>query len=437
VPQRCDLREILQYFLDFRFISVRRRFEYQLELLLRRIHILEGFEIIFNGLDKALKLIRASSGKQDAAKKLMANFPLDEIQTMAILELQLYRISKLEINTIREELEEKRADADRIRRILASDKRLWKVVENELNELAAEFPEKRQTKLGSSEEITEFDPQAYIVRENTNVVVSREGWIKRVGRLKTKGETRELEKTRTREGDSVLAVAPGSTLNHVVFFSSDGVAYTLPIEQIPVSSGYGEPLSKHARMGDGAHLVAAITTDSRFTPEDKSTRKKPLPTPHVLIVTEKGQIMRISFSLFRTASTKAGRKYCRLAKEDRVVYAGLVEEAETMFIATKDARVLHCEIEEAALLSNAGKGVKGIRLEKGDHVMGALQLTRPSDCLRVVNTGGKKMTFGQMKYGVTSRGGKGVKTSQRSGFAEILYPPIEIVDWDELGDDEE
>ncbi|QDV15489.1 DNA gyrase subunit A [Gimesia panareensis] len=432
VPQRCDLREMLQYFLDFRFITVRRRFEYQLEQLERRIHILEGFEIIFNGLDKALKLIRASNGKQDAAKKLMANFPLDEIQTMAILELQLYRISKLEINTIREELEEKQAEAARIRRILASDKRLWKVVETELKELGEEFPEKRQTKLGSSDEITEFDPQAYIVKENTNVVVTREGWIKRVGRLKTKGETRELDKTRVREGDSVLDVAPGNTLDHVVFFSSDGVAYTLPIEQVPVSSGYGEPLSKHARMGDGASLVAAITTDARFTPEDKATRKQPIPTPHVLIVTEKGQIMRISFSLFRTASTKAGRKYCRLGKDDRVVYAGLVEDAETMFIATRDARVLHCEIEEAALLSNPGKGVKGIKLEKGDTVMGALQLTRPSDCLRVINTGGKKMTFGQMKYGVTSRGGKGVKTSQRSGFAEILYPPIEVVDWDEI-----
>lgn len=437
VPQRCDLREMLQYFLDFRFVSVRRRFEYQLELLEKRIHILKGFKIIFNGLDKALKLIRASSGKQDAAKKLMANFRLDEVQTMAILELQLYRISKLEINTIREELKEKQAEADRIRRILASNRRLWKVVENELNELAKEFPEKRQTKLGSSDEITEFDPQAYIVRENTNVVVSREGWIKRVGRLKTKGETRELDKTRVREGDSVLAVAPGSTLDHVVFFSSDGVAYTLPIEQVPVSSGYGEPLSKHARMGDGAQLVAAITTDARFTPEDKSTRRKPIPTPHVLIVTEKGQIMRISFSIFRTASTKAGRKYCRLGKDDRVVYAGLVEDAETMFLATKDARVLHCEIEEAALLSNAGKGVKGIKLEKGDQVMGSLQLSRPSDCLRVINTAGKKMTFGQMKYGVTSRGGKGVKTSQRSGFAEITYPPIEVIDWDELAEYEE
>ena len=436
VPRRCDLKEMLQYFLDFRFISVRKRFEYQLQLLERRIHILKGFAIIFNDLDKALKLIRASSGKQDAAKKLMANFPLDEIQTMAILELQLYRISKLEINTIREELAEKEAEAEKIRKILASDKRLWKVVENELKELADEFPEKRQTKLGSSEEITEFDPQAYIVRENTNVVVSREGWIKRVGRLKTKEGTQELAKTRTREGDSVLAVAPGSTLDHVVFFSSDGVAYTLPIEQVPVSSGYGEPLSKHARMSDGAVLVAAVTTDSRFTPEDKATKKQPLPTPHVLIVTEKGQFMRISFSLFRTASTKAGRKYCRLGKDDRVVYAGLVEDAETMFIATQDARVLHCEIEEAALLSNAGKGVKGIRLEKGDQVIGVLQLTRPSACLRVINTAGKKMTFGQMKYGVTSRGGKGVKTSQRSGFAEILYPPIEVVDWDELGDDE-
>jgi DNA gyrase subunit A len=432
VPQRCDLREMLQYFLDFRFITVRRRFEYQLEQLERRIHILEGFEIIFNGLDKALKLIRASNGKQDAAQKLMANFPLDEIQTMAILELQLYRISKLEINTIREELEEKRAEADRIRKILASDKRLWKVVETELKELGEEFPDKRQTKLGSSDEITEFDPSAYIVKENTNVVVTREGWIKRVGRLKTKSETRELDKTRVREGDSVLDVAPGSTLDNVVFFSSDGVAYTLPIEQVPVSSGYGEPLSKHARMGDGASLVAAITTDARFTPEDKATKKQPIATPHLLIVTEKGQIMRISFSLFRTPSTKTGRKYCRLGKDDRVVYAGLVDEAETMFIATKDARVLHCEIEEAALLSNAGKGVKGIKLEKGDAVMGALQLTRPSDCLRVINTGGKKMTFGQMKYGVTSRGGKGVKTSQRSGFAEILYPPIEVVDWDEI-----
>jgi DNA gyrase subunit A len=96
----------------------------------------------------------------------------------------------------------------------------------------------RRSELGSAEEIVEFDPAAYIVRENTNVVVTREGWIKRVGQMSS------VAKTRVREGDSVLTVVPGSTLDNVVFFGNDGIAYTLPIDQLPVSSGYGEPLAK-------------------------------------------------------------------------------------------------------------------------------------------------------------------------------------------------
>ncbi|MFN9720116.1 MAG: DNA gyrase subunit A, partial [Planctomycetota bacterium] len=100
VPRVLSLKELLQHFLDFRYETVRRRIEYQLAQLRKRIHILEGFAIVFDGLDKALKIIRASDGKKDAAKKLMAAFPLDELQTDAILELQLYRISRLEINDI-------------------------------------------------------------------------------------------------------------------------------------------------------------------------------------------------------------------------------------------------------------------------------------------------------------------------------------------------
>ncbi|HTN01402.1 MAG TPA: DNA gyrase subunit A, partial [Planctomycetaceae bacterium] len=128
VPARLNLVEMLQHFLTFRLATVRRRFEFQLRQLERRIHILEGFAIIFNDLDKALKIIRNSTGKRDAADKLMKAFPLDEEQTMAILELQLYRISQLEINTILEELAEKRKEADKIRKILASEKKLWGVV---------------------------------------------------------------------------------------------------------------------------------------------------------------------------------------------------------------------------------------------------------------------------------------------------------------------
>lgn len=426
VPDRLSLDRLLRYFLDFRFATVRRRFEYQLRQLEKRIHILEGFEIIFNGLDQALKIIRASSGKQDAAEKLMKVFPLDEIQTNAILELQLYRISKLEIDQIRQELEDKRAEAERIRKILASDKRLWKVVQTELEELAGMFPERRRTGLGSSDEIAEFDAAAYIVRENTNVVVTRDGWIKRVGRLA------KVESTRVREGDSVLDVLPGSTLDAVVFLASDGVAYTLPIDQVPPSSGYGEPLSKHVRMGDGVSIVGAVSTDPRFTPEDMTNGDESPPAPYLLIVTQNGQVMRFSLSSLRPASTKVGRKFCRLQKGDRVIFAELVRDARTVFLATKQARLTHFAIDEVPVLAGAGKGVRGIKLEAGDAVLGALQLSRPSDAMRVRNENGKVLSFGQMKYTVTSRGGKGVRTSHRTGLEEIIRPPIQLIDWNEM-----
>ncbi len=432
VPRRLGLGELLRCFNDFRFDTVRRRYEFQLEQLRKRIHILEGFEILFNGLDKALKLIRQSNGKADAAKKLMKAFPLDEIRTNAILELQLYRISKLEINEIREELKEKRAEVEAIETLLRSPKRLWGVVKTELLEVAAEFGDKRRTSLGSTDEIAEFDAQTYIVRENTNVVVTRDGWVKRVGRLA------KVESTRIREGDSVLSVVPASTLDNVVILSSDG-AYTLSIDQLPVSSGYGDPLSKHVKLADGVHIVNAITTDPRFTTEDTRVRGEATPSPFLLIVTARGQVMRFSFSSFRAPSTRNGRRYCRLNSGDHVAYARLVGEGKTLFIVSREARLIHFRVRDVPVLAGPGKGVRGLKLVDGDEVLGAMQLARPSDALRIKNINDKVLSFGQTKYTVTSRGGRGVKTSQRTGFAEIVRPEIELVDWSEYegeGEDE-
>ncbi len=427
-PRRCSLVELLRYFLDFRFQTVRKRFEHQLAQLERRIHILLGFEIVFNGLDKAIKLIRESDGKQDAANRLMKAFPLDEVQTTAILELQLYRISKLEIDDIRTELRDKQKKATEIRGILKSDAKLWQVVQNELEELVKEFGDKRLTAIGSSGEISEFDPQAYILRENTNVVVTTDGWIRRVGRISA------LDKLRLRDGDQVLAVAPASTLDNIVFFSSDGTAYTLPVSEVPASTGYGEPLSKFVRQGDGAKLLDALTTDPRFTPADTEIKGAP-PAPYLFIATQQGQVMRLPLTLFREPSTKSGRRYCRLRKGDRVVHVELVNEEDTIFLISQAARLIHFAVEDVPILSAAGKGVRGLKLvEAGDMVLAAQRLSRPSDCLKVLNENGNTLTFGQMKYSVTSRGGKGIKTSQRTGVERVLRPEIELVDWSQIGE---
>lgn len=425
IPRVLSLKELLQYFLDFRFLTVKRRLEFQLEQLRRRIHILEGFAIVFDGLDRALKIIRSSSGRKDAAEKLMAEFPLDEVQTDAILELQLYRISRLEINRIREELAEKQAEAARIEGILKSKTKMWKLITTELEEVAASFGDTRRSELGSAEEVVDFDPQAYIVRENTNVVVTKDGWIKRVGQLSS------VSRTRVREGDSVLNVVPGSTLDHVVFFCTDGIAYTLPIDQLPISSGYGEPLAKRARMQDGVSVIAAITTDARFVADVATVGDEVGLT--LLIATRSGQIMRLPFEFFRTPSTKAGRKYCRLSKGDQVVYVDLVRDAQTIFMASKKARVLHFRIDEVPILGGAGKGVRGIKLEADDDLLGVVQLSRPGDTLRVRNDNDSVLSFGQTKYQVNSRGGRGVKTSSRTNFVEIIQPEIQLVDWSELG----
>lgn len=425
VPARMNLVDMLNEFLKFRLATIRRRFEFDLRVLEQRIHLLDGFAIIFNDLDRALKIIRNSSGKRDACDKLLKAFPLlDEPQTMAILEMQLYKISQLEIDSIVGELNEKRAAADKIKKLLSSEKKLWGVVKGELEELSTNYADKRRTTIGSSEEIVEFDASAYIVRENTNVVLTREGWVKRVGRLQS------VETTRVREGDAVLDVIPASTLDHVVFFSSDGVAYTLPIETIPVSSGYGEPISKHIKLGDGVTIVAAMTTDGRFTPSDQDMGEGLPPAPYFIALTAQGQIMRLPLAPFRAASTKAGRKYCRPAEGDRVVWVELVRDATSLFVATKQARVIHFGMDDVPILSGAGRGVRGIKMaEAKDEVLGAAQMARPSDCLRVKTSGDKVLVFGQMKYEITSRGGKGIRAAQRSTFTDIIRPDIQLVDW--------
>ena len=428
VPRCLSLIEILRQFLDFRLEVVRKRFEYLLRQLERRIHILEGFAIIFDNLDAALKIIRASSGKKDAAAKLMAKFPLDEEQTEAILELALYRISALEIDDIKQELKEKQKEANRIRKLLNSEAALWSEIKTEFQALADKFTSKRKTNIGSSEEVVEFDAKAYIVKENTNVVLSKDGWVKRVGRIAS------VDKTRVREGDSIIDVIPGSTLDHVIFFNSDGIAYTMPIEQIPASSGYGEPLSKHLKLADGTHILSGLTTDARFTPEDGDAPDENTPAPPYLFVcTAKGNVLRIPLGAFRPTTSKAGRKYCRLIEGDKVISVNLVPaETQSIFLATKKARVIHFAVEDVPVLSGAGKGVRGIKMPPDDVVLGMAFMSRPSDVLKAVNENGTTMTYGQSKYSIVARGGKGYKTSARNQLAEIVKSPIELVDWAEI-----
>jgi DNA gyrase subunit A len=425
-PDRIGLKSILRFFLDFRLDTVRKRFEFELEQLKKRIHILEGFRIIFNALDKAIKLIRESQGKADAAAKLMKAFDLDEIQTDAILDAQLYKIAQLEIKKILDELREKKAEAEAIEAILRSPKKLWGVVKTELNALGEKFGDRRRTRLGSAEDVADFDPEAYIVRENTNIVLTRDGWIKRIGRLAS------VEGTRVREGDQVIAVVPGNTLDHVVFFADDGVAYTMRMNETPASSGYGEPIVKFFRLGDQVKIVNAVSTDERFVPASAPGRKDDPPGPYLVVATAQGQVLRTPFAPFRQASTKVGRRFVRLSEGDRVVLAAVLRDEESLFLASAEGHVIHFKIDEVNILSGVGKGVMGIKLKDDDACLGGALISGRFDMLQMETTGGRLLEFRRGKYETTSRGGKGFEAVKRASFVRVVPPPIELVDWDAL-----
>jgi DNA gyrase subunit A len=425
-----SLKDILRHFLDFRFATVKRRFEYQLRQLRRRIHILEGFAIIFNALDRAIKIIRESNGKPDAAEKLKAAFKLDDEQVTAILDAQLYKIAQMEIQKILDELKEKREKAKEIETILASKKKLWGVIKDEMDKLIEQFPGRRKTRMASDEDVLTFDEEAYIVRENTNVVLTRDGWIKRVGRLQS------VESTRVREGDEVVEVKAGSTLDHVVFFADDGTAYTMRINEVPATTGYGEPITKFFKLGDGVKVVGAITTDPRFTPEDRPGKGDTPGGPYALVATRNGYVLRTPLAGYRTESTKSGRRYAKLEEGDKVVMARLSADETGVILASREGRLIHFPLKEVNILAGVGKGVIGIKLEPDDECIGGALVTDArryeTNKIVVATESGKPQEFGPGAIKSQARGGKGDKQGVRTKFARVVPPPIALVNWEEV-----
>jgi DNA gyrase subunit A len=429
-PKRTGIKEMLVEFIRYRTDTVRRRFDYVLRQLRRRIHILEGFEKIFNALDEAIRLIRQSEGRSDSAERLRKRFGLDEVQSFAVVDLNLYRIGKLEIQKIQEELEEKRAQAEKIERILASPKRLTAEVRKELEAFGEKYASPRMTRMVEEEALPEFDPEAYIIRENTNVVLTREGWIKRVGRLTS------VAGTRVREGDQVVAVVPTNTVEFVVFFSSDGFAYTIRTSDIPASAGYGEPLSKLFKMGDGVSIVAAIGTDPRFTPGGSLITGKHPPYPkglkdwQLLVATSAGNVLRLPLSPFLLASTKAGRRFVRLSEKDAVVFVSVPESGdESMLLVGDDGHVIHFPIDQVAELAGVGKGVRGIKLAGKARCLGGMVVATGKETLHVENANGNIVDVRASKYSVASRGGKGYEAIRRGSFRRVLLEEPPIIDW--------
>ena len=467
-PAQVGLHEVLRQFLDFRLDVTRKRHEYELRKLLKRIHILRGFAILFDALDEAIALIRASDGKADAGRRLMARFPLDEIQTEAILELKLYRLAKLEINAVLAELAELEAEAARIQAILDSEEALWGIVRADLLDVADKHGDERRTRIGAGAVELEFDASKYIVETNTWVIVTRDGWIKR-----QKGFT-DLSKVRVRDGDAIDTVIRCSTRSSVAIFGSSGRCFVLLADDIEQTSGYGKPIQTTFAFADGEEIIAVLSTDPRNLPEyripprdedehgqlglsvgsgtDRGTAPPPEDAapaaadevgPVAVAISKGGKGLLLPLLAHSEPSTKNGRRYMSVGADDGVVAVLPLTHADTrVALATLNGRVILFLAESLKLLMRSGKGVNAIRLGRGDRVLDFALLTRPSHSLGVQTNRGRDVLVWERKYKLTNRGGKGFEVIKLGTLQALPRPPVVIDPFggeepeEELTDDE-
>jgi DNA gyrase subunit A len=427
VPQRLSLGEMLRHFLDFRMLTVERRLRFDLWQLKRRIHVLEGFATVFDALDETIRIIRKSDGKADAAQKLMARFKLSEEQVDAILELKLYRLAKLEILVIQEELAQKRKEASALEALLRSESKRWGLIKGELGEIKARFGDKRRLKIAGATDDHEYSAEDFIVAEDANVILSQQGWIKRLR------EVKDLTATRTREGDAVLGAAAGSTKATVAFFSNLGACYVMRIHDVPATTGYGEPVQKFFKMEDGERIIAMMSFDPRvlqIPPHAAGSGPVEPQPPFAVAVTKQGLSFRFALSAHREASTRAGRRYGKLNDGDEIVMVGVVGDKDGVLAVTSDGHALGVSVKELALLSGVGKGSMLMNVDADARVLGAIVALAPNDSITVETSRGKEMSI-TYKSVLGKRAQAGSAILRRDGFARVVpqtptIAPLEV-----------
>ncbi|TMA68923.1 MAG: DNA topoisomerase IV subunit A [Deltaproteobacteria bacterium] len=406
-PARVTLADLCRHFLDFRMAVVTRRLEHERRQLEARLHILEALARIYDDLDRAIRIIRKAESRADAAQKLREAFRLDQVQADAILDIRLYQLARLEIEKIRAERAEKRKRLKEIESLLARPRERWKLVRTELVAIGEKYGDARRTKVGGGEELT-YDPEAYIVHEEATVLLSRDGWLKRVR------EVKDPSATRLREGDAVAAMLPGTTRDRLVLYSTTGTMYVLRVADVPATTGYGEPVQSLLKFGDGEHVAAARLVRAAGEGQEALPGLEP---KAVLLATARGYGFRTEADLSET--TRAGRRLARVGEGDEVVSVEPILGAKVV-VATVRGNMLRFGLDEVAELSGPGRGVILMRpgKDREDRVVGALALASDAEFIAVTPEGGeRRVAVRDVPAG--KRGGKGQRVVKRGGVAAV------------------
>jgi DNA gyrase subunit A len=396
---------------------VYRRTVFELKKAQARAHILEGLRIALENIDEVIEIIKKSSDGADAKQALMARFELDDIQSQAILDMRLQKLTGLETQAILDEYRDIIIKIAELEDILASETRRYGIVKQELEEVKEKYGDKRRTVISGSE--SDIDVEDLIQKEDVLITITRDGWAKRlpVDTYRSQGRGgRGIIGLSTKKEDIVKHLFVTNTHDKILFFSSRGMVYCLKAYQIPQASrtAKGIPIVNLLQLGQADRVNAVIPIgdfdDERF----------------VFFVTKEGVVKKTALREFDT-NRKGGIKAITLRQGDDLSYALITDGKSDIVLGTrKGLSIRFNEEDDVRPMGRGAAGVRGITLNRGDEVRGAGVAEDEKALLCVCEKGYGKRTLLKY-YKKQKRGGKGIltiKASERNG--DVVG--IEVVD---------
>lgn len=419
-PRILDLKSMIHYYIEYQEEVVVRRTKFDLNKAEERAHILEGLKIALDNLDAVISLIRASRTPDIAREGLMKNFNLSQKQAQAILDMRLQRLTGLERKKVEDELRDVVKLIEKLKSILADERKVLRIIKDELLEIKEEFADDRRTKItvGSSE----FDVEDLIAEEDIAVTLTHQGYIKRLPlntyRSQRRGG-RGITGMNTKEEDFVEHLFIATTLNYILFFTDKGRVYSLKAYEVPEAS----------RQARGTAVVNLIP----LMPDETIRAVIPIrtfaPDRCLLMGTRHGVVKKTALPDFDT-KRKGGLVAIRLDPDDDLVSVKPTTGNQDVIIATAQGKALRFNERDVRSMGRNTRGVRGIDLAKGDTVIGMDVVKEDRDFLVVTENGfGKRTPLDQ--YRTYSRARKGVRTiglTDKSGLAVA----VKVLD----GDDE-
>ena len=414
-PEILSIADVLKYFIKHRTEVVTRRTKFDLEKAKERAHILEGLMIALRNIDAVIQTIKKSADREEAKVNLIKKFKLTERQAVAILEMKLQTLAGLERKKIEDELKEILEKIKELTAILKSPERLKVIIKKELNDLKEKFGDQRRTKVikGKLGEITEID---LVPLEETMVTLTTGGYIKRINPATYKIQKRGgkgIMGMKTMQDDIVEHFLFASTHDNLLFFTDSGKVFQTQVYEIPEGTrvARGRGLSNFLEVAANEKVLSLISLPKAEVSEQSKIK-------YLVMVTKNGRIKKTALEEFGNVR-KSGIIAIKLEKGDLLKKVVKTSGQDDIILTTKNGIAIRFKENDIRPMGRSAAGVKGIRLKKGDEVIG-MDIIQPVDkekpviksyLLVVMDNGyGKRTEISQ--YKVQGRGGSGVKTAK-------------------------